>query len=113
MKSIIYTVLGVGLMAGMFAVSLPVHSADSSTPEDERYSSRFAESGKIDSINLKKGKIVVNDELFLLSKNARVYTIGGPPGLLSMLKQGARIAFNTIQQEKKGYLTVTEILMLQ
>ncbi len=46
MKSIIYTVLGVGLMAGMFAVPLPVHSADSSTLEDERYSSRFAKSVK-------------------------------------------------------------------
>ena len=112
MKSIIYTVLGVGLMAGMFAPP-PTLSAEPPPPPDSRYADRFDKSGKIDSINLKKGEIVVNDELFLLSKNARVYTIGGTPGLLNMLKQGARIAFNTTQQGNRGYLTVIEILMIQ
>lgn len=113
MKSIIYTVLGVGLITGVCAAP-PAFSADPPpTTSDERYSSRFAESGRIDSINSKKGKIVVDDRLFLLSNNARVYTTGGTPGLLSMLKQGTRIAFNTAQREEKSYPTIIEILILQ
>ena len=72
----------------------------------------FAESGKIDAVNLEAGYVIVDDGKYALSENVKVYSQSGQETSASVLRRGMRITFNTLRQGSAGRGAITELAIV-
>ena len=104
MKRIRYILLSLMLLAGGLAcgpasaAALPSFAAD-------------LDPGRIDSVRIKTGEIVIDDSYFVLSSSVKVYTFSGTPASLKSLKKGMDIGFSTTPAGG-GQSAVTKIVIL-
>ncbi len=107
MKFTAQLVLSLVLLTSAVSLQLAL-AAETANPYSRPAGRAAAGPMKIDRIDIKEGEIVVNDRLFKLSPNLRVYSANGmlvPP---SSLRKGMGIMFN----DAKGnlsYPAVSEI----
>lgn len=92
-------VLSAGVLIGMMCLQ-PAFAEELMRPGGAQSPSamKFSERGKIDSVNVKEDKIVLNGRSYRLSRGTRVY---GPKGGLiprEALRKGIFVAFNTSVQ---------------
>jgi len=101
------------ILGAAYLMSWPsqTSAAEPATPPAAS-AARFSEKGKIDSVNILAGRIIVADGLFKLPSTVSIYTGSGKGGSLGMLKKGVRIAFNIAPARSEGRRVITEILVL-
>lgn len=56
----------------------------------------FNHQGKVESVNIKEGRLVVNRNSYQVSASTRVYGPTGEPAPLDSIRKGIFIAFNTV-----------------
>lgn len=56
----------------------------------------FNHQGKVESVNIKEGRLVVNRNSYQVSASTRVYGPTGEPVPLDSIRKGIYIAFNTV-----------------
>ncbi len=106
----IATYLSAALFSGILLIPAPLPAESSAPPS--RAVGRFAQNGKIDRVDLKEGIIVVDDRLYKLSSNTRVYTPTGLIGAPDMLKKNTKIGFNIGGSQAPDSRLITEAVVL-
>ena len=72
------------------------------------------ENGRITRLDLKTSELVVGDTLFKLGNQVAVYDARGLPTTIKSLKEGLRIAFNTVSDRAgSSYISAIWILPAQ
>ena len=103
MRKIIQSILGAGLLTGA-ALMQP---AQAQFPFDP--AARFAESGRIERVDLKHNEIVIGDSARKLASDIRVYAPNGDSISPHSLKRGMNIGFNIAMDPQTHAPVVTEI----
>lgn len=97
MKQFIYLAFSTGALVGMIGMSCPALAQDLTRHDVTQAATgmKFSQRGKIESVDVKRGEIVLNGRSYRLPPDARVYGPSG--GLVSheALRKGIFVEFNT------------------
>ena len=107
MRKIIQSILGAGLLTGA-ALMQPAQAQFPFDPA-ARFAARFAESGRIERVDLKHNEIVIGDSACKLASDIRVYAPNGDSISPHSLKRGMNIGFNIAMDPQTHAPVVAEI----